>query len=201
MQPIKLMPSSETAETLLPITFSISSRIQEQAEAHRPINSILHRDYSFYIFPLDSKFRQFFIRTAQHQLFSKLIFTVILFNCITLAMERPSIQAQSLERRFLTTSNLLFTFIFTVEMVIKVIAFGLIIGSDAYLKNGWNRIDFFLVVMSIVDIIITLVAENDVKILSLLKIMRLLRTLRPLRAINNAPGLKVNIFLNCFPWI
>jgi len=84
-------------------------------------------------------------------------------------------------------------------MVIKVIAFGLIIGSDAYLKNGWNRIDFFLVVMSIVDIIITLVAENDVKILSLLKIMRLLRTLRPLRAINNAPGLKVNIFLNCFP--
>ncbi len=189
--------SADTTQTFSPTSVSILSSVHEEVQDEQSLHSSSsQQDYSLYVFPFKSKFRQFFIRIAEHQLFSKLIFTIILFNCITLAMERPSIQAQSFERIFLVVSNLVFTVIFTVEMIIKVIAFGLIIGENAYLKNSWNRIDFFLVVLSIVDIFITIVAENNTKILSLLKIMRLLRTLRPLRAINNAPGLKVRHKIN-----
>ena len=73
-----------------------------------------------------------------------------------------------------------------------MVAQGLCVGAGAYLNDNWNRIDFFLVVVSLVDVGITLVhSSKDAKILGLLKIVRLLRTLRPLRAINNAPGLKL----------
>lgn len=41
-------------------------------------------------------------------------------NCITLAMERPNIPPDSTERLFLSTSNYIFTVVFTVEMFIKV---------------------------------------------------------------------------------
>ena len=85
----------------------------------------------------------------------------------------------------------MFTFIFFIEMVLKVVAYGFISGKYAYLKDGWNRIDFFLVLCSLVDLLISSIADNNIRVLSLLKILRIMRTLRPLRAINNAPGLKL----------
>ncbi len=106
-------------------------------------------------------------------------------------MERPSIDPNSLENIILVNANYIITFIFFIEMVIKIIALGFFIGPNSYLKSIWNIIDFFLVIVSLIDIVISLVAKNHVKILSLLKILRIMRTLRPLRLINNAPGLKL----------
>lgn len=149
-------------------------------------------DYSFYLFSLDSKFRQFFMRIVTRKWFKKFIFYVIGLSCVSMAMERPNIEEDSWERSALTVANYLFTFIFTVEMLVKVIAQGLCVGPNTYLKDNWNRIDFFLVVVSLINLFVTLVySSQDAKILSLLKILRLLRTFRPLRAINNAPGLKL----------
>ena len=91
----------------------------------------------------------------------------------------------------LLLTNYMITAIFFIEMVIKIVAFGFCIGRHAYLKSIWNIIDFSLVFVSLVDIVISIVARNHVRILSLLKILRIMRTLRPLRLINNAPGLKL----------
>jgi hypothetical protein len=75
-------------------------------------------------------------------------------------------------------------------MVIKVIANGLICGSHTYLHTGWNVMDGFLVVISVIDLatmhrgpIITTNVELDAtsRIFSMLRVFRLLRTLRPLR--------------------
>ena len=73
-------------------------------------------------------------------------------------------------------------------MILKVIANGFCIGKEAYFKSGWNKIDLFLVIISLIDVIITLVAKNSSQIL---RILRILRTLRPLRIINRYPGLKL----------
>ncbi len=86
-------------------------------------------------------------------------------------------------------TNYIFTAIFTVEMMIKIIASGFTFGSNTYLHNGWNVMDGFLVMISIIDIgimnfsSITSLAESNTTshILSMLKVFRLLRTLRPLR--------------------
>lgn len=77
------------------------------------------------------------------------------------------------------------------EAILKIVANNFIFGKKAYLKDGWNIIDFFLVLASLADLIISVLAKNNMRVLSLLKILRIMRTLRPLRAINNAPGLKL----------
>ena len=77
-------------------------------------------------------------------------------------------------------------------MILIVIADGFFVGQNAYLKNKWNIIDFFLVIISLIDfsVMIQLTAKTSSNILRLL---RILRTLRPLRFINKDPGLKLVI--------
>ena len=42
---------------------------------------------------------------------------------------------------------------FTVEAVLKIISMGFIVHRFAYLRDGWNWIDFFVVVLGIVEMI------------------------------------------------
>lgn len=62
-----------------------------------------------------------------------------------------------------------------------MIAFGLIIGPNSYLRNGWNINDGFLVVVSVIDVCISLTMAESPKIFGVLRVLRLLRALRPLR--------------------
>ena len=92
--------------------------------------------------------------------FDHIILFFIAFNCITLAMERPSIEPDSREREFLSYSNYLFTIIFTMEMLLKVFVHGLFFGNHAYLNSGWNILDGVLVILSLVDVIMSLVSSS-----------------------------------------
>ena len=76
-------------------------------------------------------------------------------------------------------------------------ALGFYCGSDAYLRSGWNVLDFSLVVCSIIDTLFVMVSKSSPKILGILRVFRLLRTLRPLRVISRAPGLKLVVQEHC----
>lgn len=76
--------------------------------------------------PLDEKSKLSTLRClqlTQKKWFDYSILVFIGINCITLAMERPSIPPHSFERKFLTFSGYVFTFIFTLEMAMKVLFF------------------------------------------------------------------------------
>ncbi|RXG54564.1 Calcium-channel protein cch1, partial [Armadillidium vulgare] len=73
----------------------------------------------------------------------------------------------------------------------QVIAQGLLYGSGAYFSSGWNIMDGTLVLISVVDILMSLIDTNSHRIFGILRVFRLLRALRPLRVINRAPGLKL----------
>lgn len=64
-------------------------------------------------------------------------------------------------------------------------------GPDAYFTSGWNIMDGSLVIISTVDLLMSLVSEGSPRIFGILRVFRLLRSLRPLRVINRAPGLKL----------
>lgn len=123
--------------------------------------------------------------------FDNVILLFIALNCITLAMERPNIPPTSTERIFLSTANYIFTVVFTAEMFIKVVATGMFYGQDAYFTSGWNIMDGSLVIISIIDLLMSLISESSPRIFGILRVFRLLRSLRPLRVINRAPGLKL----------
>ncbi|XP_067636401.1 voltage-dependent T-type calcium channel subunit alpha-1G isoform X1 [Eurosta solidaginis] len=147
--------------------------------------------YSLYIFAEDNRFRIMCSWFVNQKWFDNVVLLFIALNCITLAMERPNIPPTSTERLFLATANYVFTAVFTVEMLIKVVSTGMFYGPDAYFTSGWNIMDGSLVIISIIDLLMSLFSQSSPKIFGILRVFRLLRSLRPLRVINRAPGLKL----------
>ncbi|NWT11160.1 CAC1G protein, partial [Vireo altiloquus] len=147
--------------------------------------------WSIYVFAPHSRFRLMCNKIITHKMFDHVVLVIIFLNCITIAMERPKIEPHSAERIFLTLSNYIFTVIFLTEMTVKVVALGLCFGEKAYLKSSWNVLDGVLVLISVIDILVSMVSDSGTKILGMLRVLRLLRTLRPLRVISRAQGLKL----------
>lgn len=98
---------------------------------------------------------------------------VLLFiglNCITLAMERPNIPPDSGERLFLSTANYVFTAVFAIEMFVKVVSSGMVYGFDPYFSSGWNIMDGSLVLISIIDLLMSLISESSPRIFGILRV-------------------------------
>lgn len=79
----------------------------------------------------------------------------------------------------------MFTLLFLLEMVFKLIALGVVMDEGSYLRDNWNRLDFFIVNASIVEFIFK---DFD---LPIIKIFRMLRTLRPLRFISHNVAMRL----------
>ncbi|KAF5282496.1 hypothetical protein FQR65_LT14266 [Abscondita terminalis] len=148
-------------------------------------------EFSLYLFPPQNKFRKFCHWLVDQKWFDNVVLLFIAMNCITLAMERPNIPPNSTERVFLQSTNYVFTVVFGIEMFVKVVAWGMCYGPDAYFTSGWNIMDGSLVMISTVDLLMSLISESSPRIFGILRVFRLLRSLRPLRVINRAPGLKL----------
>ncbi len=71
--------------------------------------------------------------------FDHIVLIFIGLNCLTFALERPSLEDTSWQRQFLTISNYIFTGVFSLEMTIKVIAKGFLLESHAYLKVSFSK--------------------------------------------------------------
>eukprot|EP00076_Gallus_gallus_P027615 XP_015150974.2 voltage-dependent T-type calcium channel subunit alpha-1G isoform X12 [Gallus gallus] len=166
-------------------------RMKAWVRAHLPTCCKERDSWSIYVFAPHSRFRLMCNKIITHKMFDHIVLVIIFLNCITIAMERPKIEPHSAERIFLTLSNYIFTVIFLTEMTVKVVALGLCFGEKAYLKSSWNVLDGVLVLISVIDILVSMVSDSGTKILGMLRVLRLLRTLRPLRVISRAQGLKL----------
>jgi hypothetical protein len=75
----------------------------------------------------------------------------------------------------------IFTYIYTAEAVLKIIALGFIVHKASYLRDPWNILDFIVVIMGLISLL---------PMVPNLKSMRNMRLLRPLRSINAVPSMK-----------
>uniref|UniRef100_A0A8D2MCJ0 Voltage-dependent T-type calcium channel subunit alpha-1H n=1 Tax=Zonotrichia albicollis TaxID=44394 RepID=A0A8D2MCJ0_ZONAL len=172
-------------------TQSYCYRIRKALEPYKPKWCKTHENWSLYLFSPQNRFRVTCQKVIAHKMFDHVVLVFIFLNCITIALERPDIDPLSTERIFLSVSNYIFTAIFVVEMMVKVVALGFFSGENTYLQSSWNVLDGVLVFVSIIDIIVSMASAGGAKILGVLRVLRLLRTLRPLRVISRAPGLKL----------
>uniref|UniRef100_A0A8C3YUK9 Voltage-dependent T-type calcium channel subunit alpha-1H n=1 Tax=Catagonus wagneri TaxID=51154 RepID=A0A8C3YUK9_9CETA len=170
---------------------SCCSRLQKVLEPYKPECCRSREPWALYLFSPQNRFRVSCRKIIAHKMFDHVVLVFIFLNCITIALERPGIDPGSTERAFLSVSNYIFTAIFVAEMMVKVVALGLVSGEHAYLQSSWNVLDGLLVLVSLVDIIVAMASAGGAKILGILRVLRLLRTLRPLRVISRAPGLKL----------
>ncbi|XP_038174919.1 voltage-dependent L-type calcium channel subunit alpha-1C isoform X12 [Arvicola amphibius] len=138
---------------------------------------------AFFIFSPNNRFRLQCHRIVNDTIFTNLILFFILLSSISLAAEDP-VQHTSFRNHILFYFDIVFTTIFTIEIALKMTAYGAFLHKGSFCRNYFNILDLLVVSVSLISFGIQSSAINVVKIL------RVLRVLRPLRAINRAKGLK-----------
>ncbi|XP_076333585.1 voltage-dependent calcium channel type D subunit alpha-1-like [Tachypleus tridentatus] len=141
------------------------------------------KNSSFFIFSHTNKFRVLCHQLINNTYFSNVILLCIMMSSSTLAAEDP-LHDYSDRNHVLNYFDYFFTSVFTIEITLKAVAYGLILHKASYCRSTSNMLDVFVVCVSLFSLGI----DNDA--ISVVKILRVLRVLRPLRAINRAKGLK-----------
>jgi hypothetical protein len=123
------------------------------------------------------------IRIFCHNVLHSLGWEMFILICVAilvifLALEDPT-HAHVSHPTFI--AELTFAAFFTVEMILKIFAFGLYKHRGAYLRSKWNVLDMFIVFLAYVALIPEV--EN-------FELVVAIRMLHPLRTINAVPGIK-----------
>ena len=175
---------------------------------NEPLEELNINERSMGLFRYDGCQRQFCMRVVASPKFDGFVFGLILASSVCLAIDSPRLDGDSSLARYLIGLNRFFTFAFTCEMLLKMVAFGVCCGRGTkvmgnelqengqpkvvrvppYFRDPWNVLDFFIVNISLV----CLLAETF-PALQPLKSLRILRVLRPLRLLARNEGMKLII--------
>lgn len=133
--------------------------------------------------PVNNVVRKPCIRLARWKMLEWIMLCVILANCVTLCMDSnaPGFQETVLYAR-LSGLNYFFIAAFSIEMTIKIIALGFVLGQHTYLRNGWNVLDFTVVCFGWLELVPGFGNYT---------IIRVARILRPLRLVTKIEALKI----------
>ncbi|CAL7937215.1 unnamed protein product [Xylocopa violacea] len=178
---------SQTGQTLGTSTGAAKSAAKRPARRggkaipDRPVRAL-------FCLPLKNPLRKMCIDVVEWKPFEWLILMTIFANCVALAVYTPYPFGDSnLTNQYLEKIEYIFLVIFTVECVMKIIAYGFVAHPGAYLRNGWNILDFSIVVIGMVSIVLTMLMKEGFDV----KALRAFRVLRPLRLVSGVPSLQV----------
>ncbi|XP_034935064.1 muscle calcium channel subunit alpha-1 isoform X8 [Chelonus insularis] len=143
---------------------------------------------ALFCLPLKNPVRKMCIDVVEWKPFEWLILLTIFANCVALAVYTPYPCGDSNQTNmYLEKIEYVFLVIFTVECVMKIIAYGFALHPGAYLRNGWNMLDFTIVVIGMISTILTFLMKEGFDV----KALRAFRVLRPLRLVSGVPSLQV----------
>ncbi|XP_014023098.1 calcium channel, voltage-dependent, L type, alpha 1D subunit, a isoform X2 [Salmo salar] len=170
---------------------------------------------------LNNPIRRACISLVEWKPFDIFILIAIFANCMALAVYIPFPQDDSNSTNHdLETVEHVFLVIFTIETFLKIIAYGLVAHQNAYVRNGWNMLDFVIVVVGLFSVVLELLTKDSVETKEEaeagaaaaaaaaalhpsahghggksggfdVKALRAFRVLRPLRLVSGVPSLQV----------
>jgi voltage-dependent calcium channel T type alpha-1G len=126
-------------------------------------------------------------RLVEHKYFQQGILLAILINTLSMGIEyhnQPDYLTHLVE-----TSNVIFSAIFAVEMLLKVIAEGLF----GYISNGFNVFDGIIVILSGIELFQRFLGQSHTD--SGLSVLRTFRLLRILKLVRFMPNLRRQLFV------
>ncbi|XP_034143293.1 calcium channel, voltage-dependent, L type, alpha 1D subunit, a isoform X4 [Esox lucius] len=170
---------------------------------------------------LNNPIRRACISLVEWKPFDIFILIAIFANCMALAVYIPFPEDDSNSTNHdLETVEHVFLVIFTIETFLKIIAYGLVAHQNAYVRNGWNMLDFVIVVVGLFSVVLELLTKDSVETKEEaeagaaaaaaaaalhpsmhghggksggfdVKALRAFRVLRPLRLVSGVPSLQV----------
>eukprot|EP00803_Ostreobium_quekettii_P004183 evm.model.scf_87.8 EVM.evm.TU.scf_87.8 scf_87:120717-129538(-) len=132
---------------------------------------------------INNKFRVRLVRIVKSKAFDRVILILIALNCVTLAMDSkaPNFEKQPLGKA-LEPIEYVFLGAFTTEMVMKILSIGFFWHPGSYLRDGWNVMDFSVVVLGWLAFIPSFGNYTAI---------RVVRVFRPLRTITGVEGMRL----------
>uniref|UniRef100_A0A673XZA8 Voltage-dependent L-type calcium channel subunit alpha n=1 Tax=Salmo trutta TaxID=8032 RepID=A0A673XZA8_SALTR len=104
--------------------------------------------------------------------FEYIMFVLILLNTLTLAVQHY--QQSKTFNSVMDILNLIFTALFTIEMIIKLLA----LRTHQYFIDAWNSFDALIVVGSVLDIVVSELSESGKVSITFFRLFRVLRLVK-----------------------
>ena len=133
----------------------VEEKIEEKGEhTSSPLARIKENPKSLLLFSPENRVRRFCKTVINHPAFDNFILLCIILNSVMLAIVdyryvdeegNPSTKGSS-RNQVVEAMEPFFTWTFVTEMTLKVIAQGFLLQKDSYLSQGWNRLDFIIVI-------------------------------------------------------
>ena len=142
--------------------------------------------YATWLRPDKGSFQYYLREFSDGKLFNNIIMGCIFLNFIAMAINYEG--CNGTYELCLKISNYFFTCVYVIEAIIRMMAYGL----EGYFHTTWNRYDFFIVIVSILDITfdnINIVDSQFLEIFQLFRLLKVLRVLRIIRLIKIVKGL------------
>jgi hypothetical protein len=96
----------------------------------------------------DNWLRQKLAQLITHKQFENGILMLIFFSSIILALEMPSLDRKGLFLSTLEYIDMALVVLFALEALVKILVRGFVAnGPGSYLRNPWNMLDLFIVVL------------------------------------------------------
>lgn len=121
---------------------------------------------------------------VEHRFFELFIIFMIILSSVSLAIEDKNIHTRPRLKTVLELGDKFFTIVFTLEIILKLLAFGWV----KFFTDPWSWLDFGIVLVSHIGILASLIGLAD---LAVFKTIRTLRALRPLKALSRFEGIRV----------
>ncbi|XP_028283639.1 voltage-dependent R-type calcium channel subunit alpha-1E-like [Parambassis ranga] len=175
------------------LTASMKQAKAQRARTMALYNPVPHRqncltvNRSLFIFAEDNIIRKYARRIIEWPPFEYMILATITANCVVLALEQhlPGEDKTPMAKRLEKTEPY-FIGIFCFEAGIKLLALGFVFHKGSYLRNGWNVMDFIVVLSGILA-----TAGAHMNIPVDLRTLRAVRVLRPLKLVSGIPSLQI----------
>uniref|UniRef100_A0A3Q1J7R4 Voltage-dependent L-type calcium channel subunit alpha n=1 Tax=Anabas testudineus TaxID=64144 RepID=A0A3Q1J7R4_ANATE len=146
-------------------------------------NQVQRAPRALFCLKLNNPIRQAALHIVEWKPFDIFILLAIFANCVALGVSKPFPEDDSNSTNHdLEQVEYVFLIIFTVETFLKILAYGLVMHPSSYIRNGWNLLDFVIVIVGVCD---RKPGGLDVKAL------RAFRVLRPLRLVSGVPSLQI----------
>uniref|UniRef100_A0A8C8HMC7 Voltage-dependent L-type calcium channel subunit alpha n=1 Tax=Oncorhynchus tshawytscha TaxID=74940 RepID=A0A8C8HMC7_ONCTS len=190
--PVAAPPAAPVPVPTVPVgALAQKKRAQYAKSKKQGSNANTRPARALFCLKLNNPIRRACISLVEWKPFDIFILIAIFANCMALAVYIPFPQDDSNSTNHdLETVEHVFLVIFTIETFLKIIAYGLVAHQNAYVRNGWNMLDFVIVVVGLFSVVLELLTKDssggfDVKAL------RAFRVLRPLRLVSGVPSLQV----------
>jgi hypothetical protein len=141
---------------------------------------IIEAKPKFYLKKPKNKIRIYFYAIVQHRMFERFILVCIFLNTIVLCNKwyGQSDQLDQINNQL----NIVFAWIFTLEIVLKLIAFG-----KRFFKDGWNQFDLFIVIGTWIGLLLSnytnLELSTSTLVIRAFRICRMLKLFRRLKSL------------------